>query len=92
MPRKRKPLSEALIKDLIEYCLADEILLRVPLKELTQEKMLSVRAAARDYLSRQGSHSLDIEEVVRTLLPGFIAEVGVEPFPPPLYGGAPSCG
>lgn len=85
MPRSRNPLSESLIKDLIEHCLADEILLRVPLKELTQEKKVSVRAAARDYLSRQGSHSLDIEEVVRTLLPGLIAETGVEPSVPPLY-------
>lgn len=88
MPRSRKPLSESLIKHLIAYALADEILCRVPIRELTQEKMVSVRAAARDYLSRQGSHSLDIEEAVRTLLPGLIAEAGVEPSAPPLYGSS----
>ena len=85
MRRNKKPLSESLIKDLIAESLADEILHRIPVKDLTQNKTQEVRIASQEYLGRQGPHSLDIEEAVRFLLPGLIAELGVETSAAPLY-------
>lgn len=85
MSRKKKTLSESQIKDLISFCLADEILHRIPVTELTPKKMQEVRIYSQEYLVRQGAHSLDTEEAVRVLLPGLIAELGVETSAAPLY-------
>lgn len=85
MSRKKKTLRESLIKDLIAESLADEILHRIPVEELTPKKIQEVRIASQDYLVQQGAHSLDIEEAVRVILPGLIAELGVETSAAPLY-------
>ncbi len=88
MPRK-KPPSETLIQDLISHSLADEVLHRIPVEDHTQRKIQEVRVAAQEYLVRQGAHFLDIEDAVRSLLPGLIAELGVEISAAPLYPSYP---
>ena len=89
MPRNKKPLSETLLQDVISHSLADEILHRIPVAELTQKKVQEVRLAAQEYLVRQGAQYLDIEQALQSLLPGLIAELGVETSAAPLYPSYP---
>ncbi len=88
MPHTRKALSEETLKALIEESLADEILQRIPVLELTQQKKEEVRSATRVYLGKQSNLSFDIEASVRTLLPGLISELGVVSSTAPLYSSS----